>query len=80
MTFQDSSGINDEPVSSIVIQVVLSAFTLLTALSIRDTVMEGIKEISPKHTTKRLLFTLSTTLFFIFITVMIAYIWQQKVQ
>jgi len=74
-----ASPLAREPVSSLLIKTLISAFTFLTALNIRDSITQGVQAVSPNDTIKRLMFTVSLTAFFLFITVLMAYVWQDKV-
>lgn len=68
-----------EPVSSLLVQTLISAFTFLSALSIRDTVMQGIQQVAPESSSKKFLFTACISMFFLFCTVLMAYSWQDNV-
>lgn len=77
MTLYVDGGILDyEPVSSIVVSVLLAALTFLTALSFRDSVTQSIALCTPEHTTKKLIVTFCCTLLFLFLTVLLAYTFQ----
>jgi hypothetical protein len=75
----DTSVLDYEPVSSLLVKTLIGAFTFLTALSIRDSVTQSIAVIAPNDTNKKLLFTFMVTLLFLFVTVLMAYLWQDKV-
>lgn len=74
-----ASPLSHEPVSSLLIKTLIGAFTFLTALSFRDAVMQGVQAVTPNDTIKRLLFTVTLTGFFLFLTVLMAYLWQDKI-
>jgi len=75
----DPHCLDYQPMSALIISTIISAFTILTAFCIRDTLIQGIQIISPNNMTKRWLFMLFVTLFFFFITVLMAYVWQDKI-
>ena len=74
----DTHSLDYQPVSSLLVTTIIAAFTILTAFSIRDSIMQGIQAISPNNMTKKFLFTVMITLFFLFVTVLMAYMWQDK--
>jgi hypothetical protein len=74
-----ASPMSHEPVSSLLIKTLIAAFTFLTALSIRDSIMQGMQVVSPNDTIKRLAFTVTMTGFFLFVTVLMAFLWQDKI-
>lgn len=65
--------------SSLLISTVISALTILTAFCLRDSVIQGVQIIAPDSITKKFMFTVLVTLFFLFLTVLMAYLWQDKV-
>ena len=75
----DSSKLEHQPVSSLLVQTLITAFTFLSALSIRDTITQSISALTPHDTSKKLLFTMFITMFFLFATVLMAYTWQDKI-
>jgi len=79
MVLSDSRSLDHEPVSSLLIKTIIAAFTFLTAFSIRDTVMQAIQQITPNDASKKLAFTMMVTMLFLFITVLMAYMWQDKI-
>ncbi len=81
MTIPNDYGpLHEEPVSSLLVKTLLSAFSLLTALSIRDSITQSLTVLTPDDIPKRLAFTVSLTAFFLFITVLVAYMWQGKIE
>jgi hypothetical protein len=74
----DATCLDYEPISSLLIQTLLTAFTFLTALSIRDSMTQAISLLSPGNITKKLIFTIFITMLFLLITVIMAYVWQDK--
>ncbi len=80
MIISDTATISYEPLSALLIQTIVTAFTILTAFSIRDSVTQGIAAVSPNNSDKKLVFTVTVTLFFLFITVLMAYMWQDKIK
>jgi uncharacterized YccA/Bax inhibitor family protein len=75
----DSHSLDHQPLSALLVKTIIAAFTILTAFSIRDSVMQGIQAIAPNNATKKFLFTVMITLFFLFATVLMAYMWQDKI-
>jgi phosphate starvation-inducible membrane PsiE len=75
----DARALNHEPLSSLLVKTIIAAFTILTAFSIRDSVVQGIQAIAPGDHTKKFLFTVMITMFFLFCTVLMAYMWQDKI-
>lgn len=81
MVLQSDYGLLDyKPISSLLIQTLVAAFTFLSALSIRDSVTQIIASLAPGDTVKKLLFTLFTTMLFLFVTVFSAWYWQDQIQ
>lgn len=74
-----ASPMSHEPVSSLLIKTLISAFTFLTALSIRDSIMQGVQTVAPDDVVKRFAFTVALTSLFLFVTVLMAYLWQDKI-
>lgn len=74
--YVDGGVLDFEPVSSVVVSVVIAALTFLTALSFRDSVTQTIALITPDHRTKKLVITFCCTLLFLFLTVLLAYTFQ----
>ena len=79
VTTDNVSSLDHEPVSSLLVKTIISAFTFLTAFSIRDSVVQGVQHVAPNNATKKFLFTVLITLFFLFVTVLMAYVWQDKI-
>jgi len=76
----ESHALDYQPLSALLIRTIVAAFTILTAFSIRDSVMQTIQAVAPNSATKKLIFTIMVTLFFLFITVLMAYVWQDKIE
>lgn len=68
-----------EPMSTLLLTTIITAFSFLSAFSIRDTIVKGIEIISPNNATKEWMFTFATTIFFLFITVLLVYFFQDQV-
>ena len=79
MVLVDSRSLDHEPISSMLIKIIITVFTFLTAFSIRDSVTQGIKMIAPNDASKNLAFTSMITMIFLFTTVVMAYSWQDKI-
>lgn len=75
----DAHCLDYQPMSELLISTVISALTILTAFCLRDTVIQGVQVIAPDNITKKFMFTALITLFFLFLTVLLAYIWQDKI-
>jgi NADH:ubiquinone oxidoreductase subunit 6 (subunit J) len=75
----DSHSVDHEPIASMLVRTIIGAFTILTAFSIRDSVVQGIQHVAPNNSTKKFIFTVTITMFFLFITVLMAYMWQDKI-
>lgn len=76
----ESHALDYQPLSALLIRTIVAAFTILTAFSIRDSVMQTIQAVAPNSATKKLIFTIMVTLFFLFLTVLMAYVWQDKIE
>lgn len=63
------------PVSSLIKGAILSAFTFLTALSIRDALMKSIELAVPRDKEKSLLFVYFFTAVIVLITVLLSFLW-----
>lgn len=75
----DARPLDYQPLSSLLIKTIIGAFTILTAFSIRDSVVQGIAAVTPGDATKKLIFTVMVTMLFLFLTVLMAYFWQDKI-
>ena len=76
---QDTSKLENKAMSTLLIQTLVTVFTFLTALSIRDSMSQTIEEISPESSKKKIFFTTFTALTFLFLTVLIVYFWQDSI-
>jgi len=74
----DTHALDYHPISELLITTILSALSVLVAFSFRDSVVQGIQIIAPNDLTKKFIFSLLVTLFFLFITVLVAYMFQNK--
>lgn len=75
----DPHCLDYQPMSALLISTVISALTILTAFCLRDTVIQGIQVIAPNSISKKFMFTALITLFFLFLTVLLAYVWQDQI-
>lgn len=75
----DTHALDHQPISSLLVKTIIAAFTILTAFSIRDSVVQGIQTVAPGDATKKFIFTVMITMFFLFATVLMAYLWQDKI-
>ncbi len=76
----DYHAMDYQPISSLLISTLLSALTILVSVLIRDTIVGGMSIFIPSDLTKKFVFTAMITLFFLFITVLLAWIAQDKVK
>lgn len=74
----DSHAIDHQPLSALLVKTIITAFTILTAFSIRDSVVQGIQAIAPNDATKKFVFSVLIAMFFLFVTVLMAFLWQDK--
>lgn len=75
----DPHCLDYQPMSDLLISTIISALTILTAFCLRDTVIQGVQIVAPDDLTKKFLFTATITLFFLFLTVLMAFVWQDKI-
>ena len=73
------SSIDHEPISSLLIKTIITAFTFLTAFSIRDLVVKSIQLLAPHNAKREILFNFLIAMFFLFSVVLMAYFWQDKI-
>lgn len=66
------------PVSSYIKATILSAFTFLTALGVRDAILRTLEAFIPEKTKEKLLFTYFYTSVIILLTVLLAYLWKHN--
>lgn len=76
---EDDKALTYEPVTSLLIKTIISAFTFLTALSIRDTVTQSLDLLTPAHSKSKLLVTAFLTMLFLFVTVSLAWQYQNSI-
>lgn len=77
--FSDPHSLDHQPMSALLISTIIAALTILTAFCLRDTVIQGIQVIAPDNLTKKFMFTALITLLFLFLTVLMAFVWQDKI-
>ena len=75
----DTKSIENNQLPTFVIKIIINAFTILSAFSLRDSVVQGIKAITPGDAYKKFIFTIATTSLFFFITVLLAYFFQDYI-
>jgi len=63
------------PVSSVVKATVISAFTFLTALAVRDVFSQTVESVLPAGTGEKLLYTYLYAALVLFVTVLLATFW-----
>ena len=66
------------PVSSVIKATVLSAFTFLTALAVRDVFIRTMESVLPAKSNEKLLFTYFYASVIIMFTVLLAYLWNSS--
>lgn len=66
------------PVSSVIKATVLSAFTFLTALAVRDVFIRTMESVLPVKSNEKLLFTYFYASVIIMFTVLLAYLWSSS--
>lgn len=76
--FIDNGALEYKHLGNVVIEIILAGFTLLTVLTFKDSVTQFSSLIIPDHTTKKLIFTISCTLLFLFISVILAWQYQES--
>jgi hypothetical protein len=79
MFLLENEQCDEEPLSSIIKKFVLSAFSVLSALTFRDLVVVTLERALPKTVTQKLIFVYIHSLCIVFITVVIAYYWRGDV-
>jgi hypothetical protein len=79
MVCTDSRPFYYEPVSAILIRSILNAMTILTAFNLRDAVVQGVSLVTPDKSTKKFIFTVTLFVFFLFLTVLTAYSFQNMI-
>ena len=75
MALQQETFIQESPASDIVKVTILSAFTFLSALSLRDLLMKTMENCVPKETSERLVFTYAYASLVLAITILLAVTW-----
>lgn len=76
----DTRTLAYHPMSELLLKTILSALTVLVAFSLRDTVTTGIAVFVPADLLKKFLFTLLISLIFLFVTVFLAWWFQDHVE
>ena len=76
MVLPQESTITVRPVGDIIKSTILGAFTFLTALAIRDLLTKTMESLVPDDTRQRLVFIYFTTSIVLFMTVLLAVLWQ----
>lgn len=66
------------PVSSVIKSTILSAFSFLTALAVRDVFSRTLESVLPEKTNKKLIYTYFYASVVVFFTVVFAYLWNDK--
>ena len=66
------------PISGIIKTTILSAFTFLTALGVRDVFSKTLEAVLPDNANEKLIFTYFYATVVIFLTVLFAYLWSSS--
>jgi len=75
---QGPLGMRPEPLSTMLIRIIISAFTILTAFNIRDVISQAVAIYAPETAVGKLTFTTAIAALFLFLTCLFAYIWQDE--
>ena len=78
MVIAQEQSIVINPVSSVIKATVLSAFTFLTALAVRDVFLRTLEAVLPEKANEKLLFTYFYESVIILFTVLLAYLWKNS--
>jgi hypothetical protein len=78
MVLSQEQAIVINPVSSVIKATILSAFTFLTALAVRDVFLKTMEAVLPENANDKLMFTYFYASIIILFTVMLAYLWAKK--
>lgn len=78
MVLQQESIVTVNPISDVIKATILAAFTFLTALSLRDSITKTIEAFVPSNAKEKLIMVYFTTLLILFITLLLAYLWQNS--
>lgn len=76
----DNKPLHFEPVSSITLRIIMAILSLLAALEARDVLHQSIQMLSPQNASKKLIYTLFVAVLVIFLTILTAYLIQERVQ
>lgn len=69
----DSSALEHEPVSTIILGVLVSAFSILVAFQLRDVITQLIDLANPKHKAYKIMASVFLVSLFLFILVWLSY-------
>lgn len=76
MVLPQEQTITVNPVSDVIKATVLSAFTFLSALSVRDVLTKTLEAMVPNNTKEKLIFVYFYASLIVLITVLLAWLWQ----
>jgi hypothetical protein len=76
----DNKPLCYEPVSSITLKITMAILSLLCALEVRDVLHQCIQMLSPQNAAKKLIYTMFVASLVIFVTILTAYLVQDRVQ
>ena len=75
MVLAREATISVNPVSSVIKGAILSAFSLLSALALRDSFMKTLEAVLPDNAKEKLIFVYFYASVVVLITVLLAYLW-----
>ena len=78
MVLQQEQTIVINPVSDVIKTTVLSAFTFLSALSVRDVLIKSLESMVPNNTKEKLIFVYFYASVIVLVTVLLAWLWQSS--
>jgi hypothetical protein len=78
MVLAQEAVIQINPVSDIIKATILSAFTFLSALSVRDVIIKTLEALVPDNTKEKLVFVYFYCSIVILVTILLAFLWQNS--
>jgi hypothetical protein len=78
MVLAQEAAIVINPVSSVIKASVLSAFSFLAALSIRDVFQKTMESVLPSNAKERLVFTYAYASFVVLMFLLLAWLWKSN--
>lgn len=80
MVLSQEQTIVINPVSNVIKATVLSSFTFLTALAVRDVFLKTMEAVLPEKANEKLIFTYFYASLVILFTVLLAFLWKNSVK